>query len=246
MGIYKNAVSHKILKSAWGTIIDSLQIYYDVANSSSYPGSGSTINDLGNLVWGGTLANTIPYSTTDGGTLTFNGTNHYITLGGSTGFNYGAVPFSLAYWVKHTSLTSLQLNGGNPQGPIVLYKGQYKANGFYDQTNPDGSVQFMTNQTNASQTTATAPGVVAAGAWYNVCYVRNGSSVKIYVNGIDCTSSAAVHINPASGTDSFRIGAYTSTFLFRGSFSIFMAYNKALTATEVMYNFKAVKGRFGL
>ena len=58
-------------------ITDSLILCLDAANTKSYPGSGATWTDLsgnGNNV---TLTNGPTYSSVDGGSIVFDGTNDY-------------------------------------------------------------------------------------------------------------------------------------------------------------------------
>jgi hypothetical protein len=58
-------------------------LIYDVGNASSYPGSGTSIYDVsGNGGPTGTLVNSPTYSSSNGGYLSFNGSNQRITYSG--------------------------------------------------------------------------------------------------------------------------------------------------------------------
>ena len=61
------------------TITDGLVLCLDAANSKSYPGSGTTWTDLSGNGNNGTLVNGPTYSSSNGGSLVFDGTNDYIT-----------------------------------------------------------------------------------------------------------------------------------------------------------------------
>ena len=52
----------------------------NATNSSSYDGAGSTWYDITSLGNNGTLVNTT-FSGITGGTMTFNGTNSYVSIG---------------------------------------------------------------------------------------------------------------------------------------------------------------------
>ncbi len=76
--------------------------------------------------------------------------------------------------------------------------------------------------------------------------MRNGSSVRLYLNGIDVTSVAGTHINPTSSNQSFKINFYKGDYLISGQMRIsqFLIYNRALSAQEVLQNYNATKNRF--
>ena len=77
--------------------------------------------------------------------------------------------------------------------------------------------------------------------------VRNGSSVTNYINGLNATSGAGTHINPASSSSNFQLAWYGTGNIFANiRIASFQAYNRALSATEVAQNYNALKHRFGL
>lgn len=225
---------------------DGLVLCLDAGNRRSYPGSGTTWSDVSGNGNTGTLTNGPAFNTTNLGNIAFDGTNDYVSLG--TVFNYTTQPFTFSYWVYVNSLTTNQTG----QGPKILYKGRYQGNGYYDSINQNGSVLFFTNQAGAHQSSQTTSGIISINTWYNIAYTRNGSSVRIYVNGRDETSSAGTHINPASATTNiFTIALYNNTvdpFLIYSNVTIamFMGYDKALSAAEVLQNFNATRSRFGV
>ena len=66
--------------------------------------------------------------------------------------------------------------------------------------------------------------------------------MKLYVNGklVDTgTENAPTEL-------SLHIGAYANQYEFCGNISQTSLYDRALTASEVLQNFIALKGRFGL
>lgn len=123
---------------------------------------------------------------------------------GSSDFNFTSSPFTISYWANFTSLTT----GVGGQGPVSIYKGAFENAGYYEQIEPDGTMYFATNQSGAVQASATNAGAITTGAWYQITNVRNGASVKLYINGIDATTSSATHINPDSSGENFALGFY--------------------------------------
>ena len=64
------------------TIIpDGLILHLDAANTKSYPGSGTVWKDLSGNGRDGTLIDGVGYSTDNGGTLVFDGTDDYVDCG---------------------------------------------------------------------------------------------------------------------------------------------------------------------
>ena len=63
------------------TIVSSgLVLHLDAGNASSYPGSGTTLTDLSGSGNNGTLVNGPTYSSANGGSLSFDGVNDYVSV----------------------------------------------------------------------------------------------------------------------------------------------------------------------
>jgi hypothetical protein len=79
-----------------------------------------------------------------------------------------------------------------------------------------------------------------------LCWTYNGSSVNLYVNGVpDSSFARSGTINTSNSTIYIGYSGYASEY-FNGRIAICQLYNKALTATEILQNYNAQKGRFGL
>lgn len=223
-------------------VTDNLAVSVDAGNVASYPGSGTVWTDISGNGKNGAVYNST-FSTNGGGAIQLNGTNAYVDFGNN--FKYTSQSFSVEMSLFLTSLTTS--TGG--QGPIIFGVGPFQQNGGYFSqiVQSTGMLGFTTNQPGANQTTATEAGALMVGNWYVVCFTRNGSSVRIYVNGVDRTSSAATHINPTSPPDSFFLGRYNTASIF-GNFAIstFKIYTVSLTQAQVTQNFNFLRWRFRL
>lgn len=85
-----------------GVVTTGLQAYYDVGNSSSYPGSGSTVYDLSGNSRTATLVGDIAYSGSNGGVLdTGNSAFGYLEMPSSviTALNAGT-DATIMQWIK--------------------------------------------------------------------------------------------------------------------------------------------------
>jgi hypothetical protein len=222
-------------------ITENLVLNLDAGNPISYPGTGTTWTDLTTNGNNGTLINGPTFNSANGGSIVFDGTNDYVDFGNI--LNYTTENFTFSYWVYFNSLTTNQVG----QGPIIIYKGTFQTNGYYDQISSTGGIVFVTNQSGVNQGTLTNSGVIAPGNWYNIAYSRNGSSVRIYLNGNDITQTAGTHINPLPSGNNFRLSNYSNGFIYSNiRLAEFINYNRALTPTEVLQNFNVTKGRYGL
>jgi hypothetical protein len=207
-----------------------------VATNNSAVLGLSDLSGRGNF---GTTANSPTYSSANGGSLSFDGTNDYVTCGNILNFTTENFSFNIFFYLTSTTTNSVG------QGPILFYKGAFNSNGYYiqlTQNNPSQAT-FITNQSGVNQITISSLSIVV-GAWNNISVTRSGSSVRIYINGVDATSSAATHINPASSTDNFQLAAYSTGIFANTRIASFQAYNRALSAAEVSQNYNALKSRF--
>jgi hypothetical protein len=222
-------------------VTNGLVLALDAANQKSYVSGSNTWRDLSGNVNNGTLTNGPTFNTDNGGTIVFDGTNDYINLGNI--LNYTSQPFTISYWVYFNSLNT---NVGG-QGPVVIFKGAYAVNGYYDQIASNGQITFITNQSGVVQSSYTDTGAVIISTWYNIVYTRNGASVRIYINGIDKINTAGTHINPTSSANNFNIANYGPDYIY-GNFRLsnFINYNRSLSAAEVQQNYNAIKSRFDL
>ena len=183
--------------ATWSANFDSVW-HLGVNTSLSLADSTANAHTLTNNGSVGAAAAKIGYG------MTNNASNKYLTNASAGVYTSGA--FTISHWLLLNSFNS----GVGGQGPVTFFKGPYQEYGYYTQINSDGHISFFTNQASAIQETTTAASAVGTGTQTHIAYVRSGSSVLIYVNGSDATSSAASHTNPASSVDDFAIGGYTA------------------------------------
>lgn len=245
-----------ITDSTSGLVKGNIELYLDAANPQSYPGTGTTWFDLSGNRRDATLTNG-PTFTEDlngtGGYITLDGSNDYIGLG--TNFNYTTQDFSIGMWVYPLSFRhGTSLNG------ILFWKGSFQVSGYYGEIGPNNtSINLYTNQSGASQVSSaiynpnpsSRPNVgFIPGEWYNIYFTRSGTSVRIYINGVDRTSTVGTHTNPATASaNNFEIGRYNASGtsnITNYRYASFIIYGRTLTATEVLQNFNASRKRFGL
>ena len=180
----------------------------------------------------GTLKNGPTYS---GGNLVFNGTNHYITSPTSTLLNFGTGDFTIEMWVYPTSvktfsLLDFRINETNPNG-----------NAFVIGTSASN---FWVVYQNANQ--ITGPTVVA-NQWVQVVVNRVGTAVKMFLNGVQAGSTWTTSNTFTDGAFVLGTDYPLNARFFQGNVSSVKVYKaKGFTNNEILQNFNATKGRFGL
>lgn len=91
-------------------------------------------------------------------------------------------------------------------------------------------------------------GTIPLNTWVNLTAVNNGDKVILYKNGVEVNSISitGLTITPTT-TMKLSIGASQgSIYGFIGKVDSALFYNKALTSSEVLQNYNAMKGRYGL
>ena len=226
-------------------VTNGLVLNIDPANSSSYSGVGNTIYDLAGFGNTGTLTNGPTFSALNGGSIVFDGSNDYVTIGDK--LDLGLASYTFSCWFKLNSVSGYQCIFSKSiadyaTNRYALYIDNNKLKSFMQGDLSSGDVDFSSTLT------------LSTGTWYHITsvYDRSGT-LKLYVNGsLDSsgTISQWQSVNIQS-TYTFKIGSYanpgdTPSFFTNGNITSFLAYNRALSATEVMQNYNATKGRFGL
>ena len=208
-------------------VTDGLVIALDAGNTKSYPGSGTSWTDTvgGNT---GTLTNGPTYSSGDGGSIVFDGSNDYIQL--STNSNLTLTgDFTYETWIQ----TDVQT------GSKHLWKIGDQSLQFTNNTTPDQIIYY------SSGTGSQAYGVLGNSTWGHLVLTKSGNALSGYLNG----SQSWTNTPGSSATHDFsavRIGSRDtqSGYYWDGKMSIIRIYNRSFTAAEVLQNYNATKGRY--
>ena len=97
-------------------------------------------------------------------------------------------------------------------------------------------------------------GLVSANTWFYGCATYDGTTIRLYFNGIE-TSYAGAGGSPFTITynsQPFYLGYWVnngsvySGDIYAGRIATTQIYNKALSSTEILQNYNSTKTRFGL
>ena len=225
-------------------VTNGLVLCLDAGNSKSYAGSGTSWTDLSGNGNNGTLTNGPTFSSSNKGGIVFDGTNDYVNCGAgsSTDFN-GLKNMTVSAWLYPTAATATNSN-------VISKVWQW-----YMNFHTDRKIRFGFYHTGGA-TVAYTNTALTLNAWYYSCWTYNGTSCIAYINGISDNSFAMTNnLNygaPYSASCNVLIGAEANfcsspeTRYFAGRIASAQIYNRALSASEVLQNYNATKGRFGL
>ena len=217
---------------------EGLVFVVDAANKKSYPGSGTTLKDLAGSN-NGTLINGPTFDSGDGGSIDFDGTNDYFQADTNLGIT-GNSPRTFECWAYIESNTSKNIMGGcTPSNGKMFDTITWYTNGYLRVVGHYYGSGFDTLSSLPSRNT------LNINQWNQIINLYDGSDVSIYTNG-EFSNSKSLTLNSGDGKVRFARGYYSPYDYFGGRLSSMKVYNRALSSTEILQNYNALKGRFGL
>jgi hypothetical protein len=211
-----------------GIVTDGLIYNIDAGFTPSYPKSGNTIYYLSQSGNNGVLTNGPTFNTDGGGCLVFDGSDDFINCGSLSVINgYSNFTFSIAFKsTQNEGFIGLFGEGNGPRYTLELHTGLIRW--WVSNSIRDTSQKYND------------------GNWY-VCTItqNNSGDYKCYINGNLVLNVSQEPIT--LGTQNFAIASWNNLlYTYEGKIGFFMIYNRVLSATEVLQNYNAQKGRFGL
>lgn len=232
--------------SYYGNIVkDGLILDLDAAKLDSYPKTGTLWRDVSGFGNNITLINGPTFTTENQGGIIFDGTNDYADTSTQVKPTY----FTLSCWFKATGVPSTNDSSGGVIifNSVQFFGGVCQYNLTYSWLNQ--RVTF-TVQSNAV-TTVSANNSVLPNLIYNIVGVYNGSVKNLYINGV-LVKTDAWTTNPIypSSNATIRMGAWNNSSFpafkrfFNGVIYQTLIYDRPLSASEVLQNYNATKGRY--
>ncbi len=235
--------------------IDGLILYYDAANTISYVSGSTSWNDLSRGSNNGILTNGPVFNTNNGGSIFFDGTNDYSTLGQNLGFNMAPTNVSMLFWVngsfnnyylgvfERTTITSAGLN------IPITYNGWVQV-GYITSGSTNffviNGVRYVSNTSGrySYDHAADRPIYSAADTLFGGPSAPNFAfSLQAVSGGFGSPYVWSDKSNRLLGRN--QTGVSLSRY-FTGNISNVQIYNRTLSSSEVLQNYNAIKGRYGL
>ena len=224
--------------------MNGLVLALDAGNTKSYPGSGTTWTDLSGRGNNGTLTNGPTYSSANGGSIVFDGTNDYVSKSSWT--NPPTNNFTIGCWVTFSDnvndryVLSFGLDIGGSTGGLALF-----AYGF----NVVSDVLIFECGSGVARVSS---GIVPTlNIWYYLTVTADGTNTKFYLNG-DLKNTSSQGSGAIASSPTLSIGSYVNasgtpgTYFHSGNIAQVSIYNRALSAAEISQNFNALRGRFSI
>lgn len=231
------------LEGGGNIIKDGLIFYVDFANVKSY-NSGLLLTDMVTNTVTGQLTNSPTFSSTNKGCLILDGVNDYINFGDKN-LGLDLISKSFCAWVYLSSTLANPTgiidkdfdNGPGNSGGWGFWIGSDRKLWWWNTSNQD-------IRDNGSRT-------VGTNVWTHVAVAYNSTTknASFYINGSLNSSVTNASISEvSSGAQSLVIGCIrdgAGAFL-NGRIANVSAYNRLLSASEILQNYNAGKTRFGL
>ena len=221
---------------------DGLVLHIDAANSSSYPGTGVTALNIAGVGATGILINGVGFGVSSGGSFIFDGTNDYINCGTDSITDLATTTMTAEVMFQTTGATNR---------PHLISRGTHGAVGQFvlilEATTPP-KMRFYLDKGSGWVAAATGNTTIQNNQWYHTVGVYDGTNVYIYVNGTLDVSAASTGALRSTPSDSVLVGFFSgsATHYLTGKIPFARLYNKALSSTEILQNYNALKGRYGL
>jgi hypothetical protein len=228
----------------------NLVLWLDAGQSTSYSGTGNTWTDLSTTGLNGTLVNSPTFSSSPAN-IRFNGTTQRVTFSSSSAVQFlNRAPYTLEVWVYPTQLPAaasyqclIDREGdpgtgrdgwnlwlyGDPASPTNMLLG---AERFGLGVNYGGVFASV-----SSASTLTT--------WQHVVATYDGTTQILYRNGVQLGSNTSTG-NITNTTQTVGIAKGGSLSFLYASVSCAKVYNRALTSAEILQNYNALVGRYGL
>jgi hypothetical protein len=227
-------------------VTDGLIFYLDAANPRSYPGTGTSWNDLSRSGVNGTLVNGPIFNSTNGGSIVFDGVNESTNLGNNKigPLLNGSSGITLSSWVNPSSLSGersiifLGINSTSTLATIQFFNNTLRVGGRSTLSDTFQNVTYNYTTLNT---------------WINFVGILNYALDKIFIYlnaflvaeaNVNFTSSTLIQ---GTSTVGDSIASYANLdYHMAGNVAISQIYNRILPPQEILQNYNATKTRFGL
>jgi hypothetical protein len=162
-------------------------------------------------------------------TFSFNGSSNNLSIGSFGGYSTN---ITCEAFFKTTSAATWKNIVCGPTGDLIFTINGNLVNFGCQGNTPIPHANFSTT-------------IVNTGNWFHAAATYDGSTVKIYVNGV-LESTTARSGTITAGAKNIGSSSGGGSEYFNGTIDNVKIYNRALSAAEVQQNFNALRGRYGI
>jgi hypothetical protein len=203
----------------------------DAANRASYPRTGTTATDTIENTSG--ILNGTTFENINSGVFNFDGIDDKITIEGLSDFGGGSL--TISFWIK---------SGIDANNAYVLMRSGFSFYIFQSGTSSNLKYRIQTSALNTI-----SGGAILDNNWH-YCVMTFDSAAnkfKVFEDSTQVGSTATTSGALASSTSTVYLATFANGAPFKSGFiPNIHIYNRALSASEVLHNYNALKSRFGL
>jgi hypothetical protein len=225
-------------------VLSNLVLWYDPSNPASYPGTGTTINNLGATALPGTMSNityTDPY-------FAYNGSSSTVSVADAAVLEPGSGSWTMEAWFNVSSAAT---------SGVIL--GKFDDGGLAQDVSY--SIRYSTNRSLFAQFSNGAPATFvnsstytfAFNTWYQVVYVWTNTvgtkTIDTYINGTSIGTVNHTFTSLLNAPNPLYLGSYNGGEFpqwVNGRIGIVRLYNTALSGAQVLQNYDANRELYGL
>ena len=226
---------------------NGLVLLIDSADYSSYTQSGTVVKDTSGKGFTASLVNGVTWApNTHGGYFVLDGANDYI-LANTTSLNSQLTTKNASHfiWVYPYGAGNIIMETDTPSSLLFNWHASIM------EINSSGAISF--SLWHGSLTTRITSSNLSFNRWYYVGLTYEGTTLSAFINGIRIGTATLTRQVPSdyNYATHYAIGAQdnsnmgTSAYL-NGAIGSYKIYNRALSRLEILQNYKAQRGRFGL
>ena len=229
-----------ILNKDYNSVVtNGLVLNLDAGFTPSYPTTGTTWYDLSPSGITGTLINGPTFSSSNDGSILFDGVDDYVSCGNLSTLNNMTIQMVVRVLSNNGGFKGFAASVGNSSdfnsGFVIQMYGNSGTS--FDTFNVEGG--FLVNHLGTNLMTSS----VAFGTWVNVCLTVSPTYVQFYLNGV--AQSGTTRLNNGSSTIGMnnlvigaRVYSLPSTSI-NANISNVQIYDRALSVSEVQQNYLA-------
>ena len=128
--------------------------------------------------------------------------NDSLSVANSADLNFGSGDFTVECWVKSN-------NTGQNNNLVRMWNSSANRRSWAIEISSNKTITFSVNSTGSNPSTNVSGGSLENGQWYHVATVRDGNTLRVFVNGIQVKTASYTGSIYNNTTDSVLIGDIT-------------------------------------